>query len=274
MVETSGNEVVADDDAPEPSSSNLDVASLLATTSQPDAQALQAGTVVLLRAADDGCECLMLAKTKGQSFGGLWVFPGGRVEEHEGTGLEGARRAAVREAAEETRLELDPTSLVPLSYWVPPPEAPKRFLTWFFVAEVPADASAVQVDGQEISDHVWTCPAEALESHARGDTKLLPPTWITLHELVRLGVARGGRGSAEPAGTATSAVGALRTLAAQPPTVFATRIVDHAGVPVALWEPDAAYPANESTPPGSLATIGPRHRLSMDPAGWSYERDT
>src|SRR5690606_27496891 len=98
-------------------------------------------TVVLLRDTAVGPECLMLRKNSGQSFGGVWVFPGGRVEPGDGDGIEGSRRAAVREAAEETGLVLDPAHLVPLAHWLPPPEAPKRFATWFFVAALPDGAS-------------------------------------------------------------------------------------------------------------------------------------
>lgn len=260
---------MAEEDAP----SNLDVASLLDGASRPGSEVLEAATVVLLRDTGDGCDCLMLAKTKEQSFGGLWVFPGGRVEPRDGTGIEGARHAAVREAAEETGLELDPGSLVPLSFWVPPPEAPKRFLTWFFVAEVPADVPAVKVDGGEISDHVWTCPADALDTHAKGKIKLLPPTWVTLYDLSRLGLAHGGRRSERAGSAGVTAIEVLRELADGAPPTFATRMADDDGVLVALWEPDAAYPSGESELPGSLATVGSRHRLSMDPAGWSYQRD-
>lgn len=237
---------------------NLDVSSLLDGASDPDARLLEAATVVLLRETGEGCECLMLAKTEGQSFGGLWVFPGGRVETSDGTGLEGARRAAVRELAEETGLVLDVRSLVPLSFWSPPPEAPKRYLTWFFVAQVPAGGPVVEVDGGEISDHVWTGPAAALASHGRGEIKLLPPTWITLHELAGLGTV----------------AGVLEKLAAGSPPTYATRMADDDGVLVALWEPDAAYPSDDSEPAGSLATVGPRHRLYMSPEGWTYQRDT
>ncbi|OWY60791.1 hypothetical protein B7486_67260, partial [cyanobacterium TDX16] len=43
---------------------------------------IPAATVVLVRDADGGgVETLMLRKTRGISFGGLWVFPGGRVED-------------------------------------------------------------------------------------------------------------------------------------------------------------------------------------------------
>ena len=41
---------------------------------------------------------------------------------------------------------------------------------------------------------------------------------------------------------------------------------------VALWEPDASYPASIDAKAGPLDTPGPRHRLTMDPAGWRFER--
>jgi len=73
--------------------------------------AIPAATVVLLRPVDGGAEpgveCLMLRKNRGQSFGGMWVFPGGRVDEGE-TPLE----AALRELDEELGLRLGPESVV------------------------------------------------------------------------------------------------------------------------------------------------------------------
>src|SRR5690606_41284864 len=80
---------------------------------------------VPVRAAGHGVGCRMLRKTRGQAFGGAWVFRGGRVEDGGGTGLEGARRAAVREAREETGLVLDPDRLVAFAHWTPPREAPR-----------------------------------------------------------------------------------------------------------------------------------------------------
>jgi hypothetical protein len=60
---------------------------------------------------------------------------------------------------------------------------PKRFSTWFFVAHVPEDLADVQVDGNEIVEHVWMAAAAALEHHADGKIDLAPPTWVTLHQL-------------------------------------------------------------------------------------------
>ena len=70
--------------------------------------AIPAATVILLRDAADGIETLMLRRNSKLAFGGMWVFPGGRVEESDGAGLDdefaAARRAAVREAEEESGL--------------------------------------------------------------------------------------------------------------------------------------------------------------------------
>ncbi len=209
-----------------------------------------AATVVLVRDTDAGLECLMLRKTKGQAFGGLWVFPGGRVEDVDGTGLEGARAAAVREAREETGLVLDADSLVPFSHWNPPAEAPRRYATWFFLAGLPAGAADVIVDGKEIGDHVWTAPAAALERHRGGEVDLLPPTWISLRRIAEM----------PDVATAVAEVAAGRV------DHFTTRVADADGVLVTMWEPDAAYES------GDLATAGARHRLVMDPDGWRYER--
>ena len=142
-----------------------------------------AATVVLVRDAAAGLECLMLRKTKGQAFGGMWVFPGGRVEDGDGTGLDGARAAAVREAEEETGLVLTAADLVPFAHWNPPAEAPRRYATWFFLGGLPEGAADVVVDGGEIGDHVWTPPAAAIERHAAREINLLPPTWVSLRRI-------------------------------------------------------------------------------------------
>src|SRR3954451_16787589 len=93
--------------------------------------AIPAATVILLRDAADGIETLMLRRNSKIAFGGMWVFPGGRVEESDATGgvdeVTTARRAAVREAEEESGLVLHVDDLVAVSHWTPPPVTPKRF---------------------------------------------------------------------------------------------------------------------------------------------------
>lgn len=214
---------------------------------------LDAATVVLLRDAARGVECLMVRKTSGQAFGGLWVFPGGRVEAVDGTGFPGARQAAVREAAEETGLVLEAGALVPLSHWTPPATAPRRYATWFFVGALPEGAAEVIVDGGEIGDHVWTGPEAALARHAAREIEILPPTWVTLRRVADL------------AGTGTAAE-AVEAVAAAEVDRYFTRVGFTGRTMVTMWQGDAGYRS------GDLDAPGARHRLVMDPAGWRYER--
>jgi len=216
---------------------------------------IPAATVLLLRELDGVVEVLMLRKNRGQAFGGMWVFPGGRVEEGDGPPGAGeevaARHAAEREALEETGLVLADAELAPFSHWVPPPETPKRFSTWFFVAPLPEGATDVVIDGGEIGDHVWTTPQAALDRHRAGDSELAPPTWITLWDLARHG-------------TVDAVLDAARRRALPR---YATRIGEIDGALVTLWEPDAGY----ATAPTALDTPGPRHRLHMRRDGWMLE---
>jgi 8-oxo-dGTP pyrophosphatase MutT (NUDIX family) len=211
---------------------------------------IDAATVVLLRDVGAGVECLMLRKNAGQAFGGMWVFPGGKVEDADGEGPESRRRAAVREAFEETGLVLDGDSLVPLSHWVPPEATEKRFSTWFFVAALPDGAEDVVIDGGEIGDQMWTTPWSAIERHRNGEVALVPPTWVTLRTLADAATVGEALAVAEAGGVPS----------------FRTRFVHEGGESVFLWAPDVAYEG------GELAADGPRHRLLMRAAGWEYER--
>lgn len=211
--------------------------------------AIPAATVVLVRDTADQLETLMLRRNTKVTFGGMWVFPGGRVEPSDGEGEEGSRRAAAREAAEEAGLVVDSELLVPFAHWTPPPVAPKRFATWFFLA--PAPAGVVSIDGGEIHDHVWVTPAGALDRHAAGDIELAPPTWVTLHML-----------SESP--NVESALERARTDTIE---YFSTRIArGDDGELVAVWHGDVAYEG------GELGAAGGRHRLAMIRGGWRYER--
>ncbi len=214
-----------------------------------------AATVILLRDGTAGLETLLLRRSSKLVFaGGMWVFPGGRVDAAdreglaEGDELGAARRAAVREAAEEAGVEIDPGSLVRFSHWTPPPITPKRFLTWFFAAAAPA--ADVVIDGGEIRDHAWWAPAEAMRRRDAGEIELAPPTWVTLHELAR----------------AASVSAALDAARSREPERYVTRIAVDSGGPIALWHGDAGYPDGNPIRPG------PRHRLRMADERWIYER--
>jgi len=215
---------------------------------------LPAATVIPIRDGIQGLEALMLRRNSKIAFGGMWVFPGGRVDAADcdparpGDELATARRAAVREAREETGLVFGPEALLPYSHWTPPPVAPRRYLTWFFLA--PAPGGAVVVDGGEIREHRWIRPSEALERQRAGEIELAPPTWVTLYELLR-------------PRTVAECLTAVRT---REPERFETRIAVGPDGPTALWHGDAGYES------GDANAAGTRHRLRMRVGGWSYER--
>lgn len=222
---------------------------------RPDRPLLPAATVVVLRDITCGPEVLMLQRSSAQVFGGMWVFPGGKVEPRDVAGADGdevgaARLAAVRECREEAGLSLDVSQMVALSHWVPPVEAPRRFSTWFFLAPAPAHAD-VCIDRTEVQNHVWTSPRAALDRCAAQAIEMAPPTWMTLAAL-----------------TSFDRVDDLLAFASgRPPQRFATRILRDGAIPVSVWRGDAAYET------GDLALSGGRRRLRWDPAGWVLEGD-
>jgi len=225
---------------------------------------LPSATVVVIRDGRDALELLLLERSrrKPEERPGPWVFPGGKVDavdlanlgadglaEADIDPLAGARRAAVRETCEEAALLLEPGALVPISRWITPDIAPRRFDTWFFVGVVDADCE-VRVDGGEIASHRWLAPSRALDAHARGDLRLAPPTFVTVTWLA--GYSR------------TDA--ALTTLDAEPVVTFRPRICGTREAPCILYAGDAGYEV------GDPEAAGERHRLFMGPGSWRYER--
>lgn len=221
-----------------------------------------AATVVPIRDTAAGIEVLLLRRDQRGPFGGMWVFPGGKVDPvdlddgpggpshsgEESAEIAGARRAAVREAFEEATLELDEAALVTLSFWLPPPEAPRRFATWFFLAEAGGE---VVVDRGEIHEHRWVTPADAMASRDAGEIELAPPTYTTLWWV----------------GRQADVASALRAASERPPDRFETRVVARGGegLVATLWEGDAGYDS------GDLERPGPRRRLWMGSGGWRIE---
>jgi 8-oxo-dGTP pyrophosphatase MutT (NUDIX family) len=218
-------------------------------------EASPAATVVIARDGDGGeIEVLMVHRNSKHAFGGMWVFPGGKVDPGDvdpsapDDEALAARRAAVREAQEEAGIELALDDLVAISHWTPPPEAPRKFTTWFFALKAPA-VHDVAIDGDEIQDHVWITPAEALRRGDLHEIELAPPTWMTLHAMTRFGVV----------------AAYLDDAAQQTPPRFATHLGKAGNDPVAIWEGDVAYDD------GDLDRPGTRHRLYMGRGAWRYE---
>jgi 8-oxo-dGTP pyrophosphatase MutT (NUDIX family) len=213
---------------------------------------IPAATVVLVRDRAPGIETLMLHRNSKLAFGGMWVFPGGRVDPEDAAGApteeEAARRAAVREAREEAGLVCDLTSLVSFSHWVPPGLAPKRFSTWFFVAQAPA--GTVRIDHGEIHDSAWMRPSDALARRDAQEIELAPPTWMTLSRLAQFGDVES----------------LLADARERPPTFYETRVARGAEGMIAMWAGDAGYASGDPDLPGA------RHRLRIGDGPWRLER--
>ena len=216
--------------------------------------ATPAATVILLRDGPTGLETLMLRRSPTGAFADMWVFPGGRVDpgdidaEHPEDEVAAARQAAVRETLEEAALVIEPEALVTYADWGPPPEAPRRFSTWFFAAPAPA-AVEVAIDGAEIHDHAWLRPADVIAGRDQGRMELAPPTWVTLWHLA----------------AAQDMEDVITAAAGRPPRRYVTHVAHQSGVMLALWEGDAGYDDRDASREGD------RHRLVMAPDGWRFE---
>lgn len=87
-----------------------------------------------------------------------------------------AREVGLAELLADRRLTLRSDLLAPWSRWLTPESEPRRYDTYFFLADLPAEQRTRDVGGE--ADHaVWVTAAEAL------DLPMLPPTAATLRRL-------------------------------------------------------------------------------------------
>ena len=190
------------------------------TTRQPPEPA-PAATVILLRPAAGGGEpeVLLTRRPTTMAFaGGMHVFPGGRVDAADRDPDAAARSArspdeaaralgdnlppvdalalhvaVIRELAEEAGVSLEDADgrlrtdrLAPIAHWVTPRFMPRRFSTWFFVADLPPGAEPVFA-ADEVTEHRWVTPTVALEQLAAGEIEMWVPTTSVLERLVEIG---------------------------------------------------------------------------------------
>lgn len=223
-----------------------DIGGVRVTDTPPPA--VPAATVVLLRDSDEGMRVLMLKRTGGGAFGGFWVFPGGRVDSTDADEL----AAAVREAKEESDLDLDPAGFVRFSHWTPPAAEMRRFSTWFFLAQAPHEHhQTVTIDQGEIVHHEWLLVSEALERRNRGEIELAPPTFVTLSVIAQ-------------SSTVDEALDRARSVE---PSVYEVNLRKKENRTFTVFAGDIAYHDGEL-----LDADGPRHRLELTNSPWVYER--
>lgn len=176
-----------------------------------------AASVVLLRRGgrhrQHGLEVLLLKRTGEARFmPGVWVFPGGGLDDGDGEGEGGHRACAVRELGEEAGIELKPSDeLVLFSRWITPEVISTRFDAWFFLALAPPH-SPPRPDGVETVDASWFEPRAALDAQAAGELALAFPTVSQLNSLL-------------PFESADEALSAFRDLVIEPilPKVVGSR---------------------------------------------------
>jgi 8-oxo-dGTP pyrophosphatase MutT (NUDIX family) len=215
-----------------------------------------AATVILLRDGPHGLETLMLKRNQALMFaGGIWVFPGGAIDAEDRkdgdvSELSAARRAAVREAFEESGLLIDEKTLVNFSLWITPQAEPKRFHTWFFIAPTPS-IEDVLIDNSEIVDHAWIAVNHALSSHEAGELGLFPPTLLSLKALAIYD-------------TVEQAMTAIANRKPYETTPILTTEGD--GDAQIFFAGDAAYTGATPSPEG------PRHRCILRNGTWHYLR--
>ncbi|HEU5104572.1 MAG TPA: NUDIX hydrolase [Solirubrobacterales bacterium] len=154
----------------------------------PPSTPRQAASVVLLRRggkhSQRALEVLMLRRSEEAKFmPGVWVFPGGSLDEADGAEEAGLRACAMRELAEEAGIELDAgEELVPFTRWITPEVIATRFDAWFFLALAPAHTPP-KPDGVETTEARWLQPASALEAQQAGELVLSFPTQTQLRWL-------------------------------------------------------------------------------------------
>ncbi|HKO37558.1 MAG TPA: NUDIX hydrolase [Solirubrobacterales bacterium] len=140
-----------------------------------------AASIVLLRRggkhSQRALEVLLLKRSEEARFmPGVWVFPGGSLDEADGAEEAGLRACALRELAEEAGIELEAgEELVPFTRWITPELIATRFDAWFFLALAPAHTPP-RPDGVETTEARWFQPTAALEAQKAGEIVLSFPT--------------------------------------------------------------------------------------------------
>lgn len=215
---------------------------------------IPASTVVPLRDSVEGLEVLMIKRNTKLSFAeGMWVFPGGKIEKEDLIGNPNqesiAKKTACRECFEESGLSLNENALTYYSHWLPPIEAPKRFSTWFFIAEAPK--GAVTVDDGEITEYAWWTPDQALDKAHSNHIEILPPTWITLFDLSQF----------------SSVDETIEAATFRGPRAYATKMIRTDEGIAAVWEGDCDYGTDTSN-------LAHRHRLVMTESIWKFQLGT
>jgi len=146
---------------------------------------------------------------------------------------------AFLEAVTAEGLLLDVGALHVFSHWITPTGMPRRYDTWFFVAEAPEGHAYLHDDGETVAS-VWIRPSDALERAKRRELEIIFPTLRNLEALARFE-------------TADELVATVRN-ATSVPTTQPRIVADHTGTRL-LLPGDPGYDEAEDLPDDSLPRL-------------------
>ena len=98
--------------------------------------------------------------------------------------------ASIVDLVEAEDLEIATDLMVPFAHWITPTFAPRRFDTWFFLAEAPEDQVALH-DGSESVNSVWIGAQQAIDEATAGRRTLVHATTKNLELLAEGGTVTG-----------------------------------------------------------------------------------
>ncbi len=216
-----------------------------------------------------GIEVLLLKKNANISFGGSWVFPGGRVDSVDQQTTDTfqpdavERATVVRECFEESGLQIATQALTPIARWVTPVIRPKRFSALFFLYNANDLDQTVRIDHGEIVDAQWATVTHALDQHQTKRITLAGPAFVSLSQLANFQHTKT----------------ALKAFSDNDVRLYKPRIQLTATGAISLYHGDAAYHLLDDHSTSSCAdrlseieNASVRHRLYMHKKQpWQYQ---
>jgi len=100
-----------------------------------------------------------------------------------------AGESSFQEILEEIGLRLDASALAYVGHWITPECEPRRYQTRFFLTTTNGEMPVLPHQ-EELVDHLWLSPTEALARNRNGSLPLVLPTLVTLEELAPFSTAQ------------------------------------------------------------------------------------
>ena len=99
-----------------------------------------------------------------------------------------AAELSILQIAEQEGLELATDAMEVWSHWITPKGQPRRYDTWFFVAQAPDQQTATH-DDWELTNSAWVTPKEAIDRAMKREWMIIFPTLKNLAQLGKFNTA-------------------------------------------------------------------------------------